>query len=92
MGENFHKLVENKIFAENTFADCSLGCQRMPGPQFSWKKLLQIATNLQNFSPLKVSPYKVVGQICDDKLTDNWCYIMRYLLHLATKLRSYVIT
>ena len=50
-----------KIFAEKTFANCSLvPCQRMPHPQISWRKLLPTATkprNSQRFSPSKVSRY-----------------------------------
>ena len=50
-------------FAEKTFADCSLLLrQRMLCPQISRRKLLQIATKLQNsgqFSPSKVSRYTV---------------------------------
>ena len=43
--ENFHGLVKNTIFAEKTFADCSLlQRQRTPRPQISRRKLLRIVT------------------------------------------------
>jgi len=39
-GENFRKLVKNTIFAEKTFADCSLLLhQRTPRSQISRRKL-----------------------------------------------------
>ena len=57
-GRNFHKLVKGTILVEKTFTDCSLlPCQRTPHPQISWRKLLHLATKLQNsqkFSPSKV--------------------------------------
>ena len=41
--KNFRESVKNTIFAEKTFGDCSLSLrQRMPCPQISWRKLLQI--------------------------------------------------
>ena len=58
-------MVENMIFVEKTFAECSLvPCQRMPHLQISRRKLLLIATkswNSRKFSPSKVSRYMVVG-------------------------------
>ena len=54
---------ENMIFAEKTFADCSLLLgQRMPCPQISWRKLSRIAIkpwNSWKFSLSKVSRYTV---------------------------------
>ena len=45
IAENFHGLVKNTIFAEKTFADCSLlQRQRMPHPQISRRKLSRIVT------------------------------------------------
>ena len=64
-GENFCELVKNTIFTAKTFTDCSLvPCQRIQRPQNSWRKLLRLATNLQNlpkFSPLKVFCCMVQG-------------------------------
>ena len=63
-GRKLLRIGENTIFAEKTFADCSLLlCQRIPCPPILWRKLSRIAKKPQNsrkFSPSKVFRYTVV--------------------------------
>ena len=62
--ENFRELVENKIFTEKSFVDCSLvSPPKDTTPPILQRKLSWIATkprNLQKFSPSKVSCYAVL--------------------------------
>ena len=82
MGENFRKLVENKVFMEETFADCSLVPPKdTTTPNFEEKTFQNshITTKFAKFSPSKVSLYMVLSPV-----TMHWIcipFVIAFLLY-----------
>jgi len=63
MGENFHKLVENKIFAKKTFEDCLLVLPKNGTPPSFVEKIFTDSHKTSNFTkvcPSKVSRYTIL--------------------------------
>ena len=96
IAENLREFVKNMVFAEKTFADCSLlPCKRMPHPKFHGQNFHVLATKPQireSFLPRKFSAIRYSSFLTPIMESQCTIYCFRRLWYYVTLCECRIMT